>query len=269
MSVDQAGNAASSDNYVFRTAAAAEPAPDRRPTPTPTTKPTAVPEPDPTAAPTPTPKPTAVPEPAPSTTTTGVYGPGISMTSLANTRVGGPVGTNPVSFRFRAEQNGNIRTARIYLQSGSGYGGGNGGKYEISIRTDDSSSAHEPTTDILASTEVAPGGGSSAGYLVTFDTSAPVKAGHLYHLVVKNTSSSPETNYLSVNNLYLDSTPNGQWRPRWDNSDWAHLYKSGGSWTLRSGFAPILDLGFADGHHEGNGYMENLVLQWRDRSDQR
>ena len=185
-----------------------------------------------------------------------MYGPAVSMSSLANIRVGGPPDINPVSFRFRSEHSGDIATARIFLQAGSGYSGGNGGQYRITISSDDGTSNHVPGSKVLARATFAPGNTSSVGYLVQFDAPARVTQGQLYHLVVTNIDPSPASNYISLNNLYLHQVPSGQWRPRWKNTDWSSLYRIGDTWTLKSGWAPILDLGFTDGHHEGNGYME-------------
>jgi hypothetical protein len=206
----------------------------------------------------PTPRPKAA-RPAPKST--GIYGPGIAMTSLSNSPIGGPANTNPISLRFRAERSGNLRTARIYIitdrnNSGRrGYSGGNGGRYQISIRPDDGSSANLPASTELAVETITPGTASNTGYVIRFDPAPRLVAGRLYHMVFKNVDPSPTRNWLSINHSYVHYG-GGQRQPRWHKSDWAHLRMYRGSWQLRQDHAPILDLGFADGHHQGNGYME-------------
>jgi hypothetical protein len=199
--------------------------------------------------------------PSPAPVSDGIYGPGIGMTSLSNTPIGGPAATNPVSFRFRVERSGDLATARIYVVTDNnstgrtGYSGGNGGSYRVSIRPDDGSAQHLPSSQELAAVTITPGTSSAPGYVVKFSSPPRLSAGKLYHMVIKNIDSSPQTNWLSVNSVYL-RYPETPLQPRWENTDWAQLYQSSGSWRLRDKHAPILDLGFADGHHEGNGYIE-------------
>ena len=253
------------------------PPPDSTPTPTPdpgTLGSDPTPTPDPTATPDPTPTPTATPTPAPTQNPTpppvnpgssDLYGMGISANSLGNTQVGGTscgCSNNASSYRFRATTTSKLNTIRIYLIDGSGYAGGNGGTMSISVQTDDGSALHGPSGTVLTSTSIRPGNPIAVGYLplITFPAPASLTAGQLYHIVFKNTDSSPTVNYVSLDGLftYASTSPRN---PAYNDLDWAQLMSSTGTggWAVRQNYTPILDLGYANAIHAGVGYMEVWV----------
>ena len=174
----------------------------------------------------------------------------------------GGSGNRRVSYRFRAETSSSLNWIRIYLQSGSGYSGGNGGSLKVSVQTDDGTSKHAPSGTSLASVTINPGNPISIGNLpkVTFGSPASLTAGHLYHIVFHNVASSPTTNYISVNGLYTYGTLS-RWQPQFTNTDWANLVYQSGSWSDQRGsgsgvITPIMALGYANGRIGGLGYME-------------
>ncbi len=83
--------------------------------------------------------------------TTACYGPGIGSDGLANTVVGGPWG-NIVSYRFRAGHSGALQQIHVYLiPNHTGYSAGTGGQIQVTVNADDGTSAHNPSSTILAS----------------------------------------------------------------------------------------------------------------------
>jgi hypothetical protein len=191
------------------------------------------------------------------------YGMGIGADSLANTQVGGSdcnCANNSTSYRFLASTSSQLDSVRIYLMSGSGYSGGNGGTLSISVQTDDGSALHAPSGTVLASTTITPGNPVSIGYLplVTFSSPATLVAGRLYHIVFRNTAASPTANYVSVNALWTSAvtTPRQQ---AYSDVDWAQLMNDGSGWAVRQNYTPILDLAYANGVQAGMGYMEVWV----------
>ena len=192
-------------------------------------------------------------------------GSGIGADSLGNTQVGGTscgCSNNASSYRFRATTTSKLNTIRIYLIDGSGYAGGNGGTMSISVQTDDGSALHGPSGTVLTSTSIRPGNPIAVGYLplITFPAPASLTAGQLYHIVFKNTDSSPTVNYVSLDGLftYASTSPRN---PAYNDLDWAQLMSSTGTggWAVRQNYTPILDLGYANAIHAGVGYMEVWV----------
>jgi len=221
----------------------------------------------PTPAPTVTPAPTAIPTPTPAPTTApstgGVYGSAMGADSMGNQQVGGPSSGDPnsqASYRFRAGQTSALKSIRIFIRTGTGYSGGTGGTLRMTVRPDDGTTNHYPTSTVLASTTFTPGNSNPiAGGplpLITFGTPANLVAGQLYHIVFTNIDPAPRTNYVSVNALWIES-PTTPRQPRYSDVDWAQLiYYSGSGWRLRPEAAPTMQLNYANGVSEGMGYME-------------
>ena len=65
-------------------------------------------------------------------------------------------------------------------------------------------------------------------------------------------------NYVSVNALWTELATSPR-QPALNDLDWAELINDGTGWAVRPNFTPILDLGYADGVHQGVGYMEVWV----------
>lgn len=204
---------------------------------------------------------------------TGLYGPGIQADSLANTQLGGTYNTQ-TSYRFLCDHDGMLQGIRFYLvghQVGEpdyrpGYSAGTGGTVQVELCPDDASTLHAPvTSQVLARLTLS--NPLSARYFptCTFDSSAALEKGKLYHLVFRNTDADPSNNYISVNSLFVEvaTTPlqslhsdqgwgqllgytvNGvfRWEPR-DNMGVGH------------GYTPILQLNYQDGYRAGIGYSE-------------
>jgi hypothetical protein len=191
------------------------------------------------------------------------YGPGIGADSLANTQVGGPdCGCSNIvtSYRFRATTTSSLTSIRVYLQGGSGYSGGTGGRIRVSVQPDNGASSHAPASTILASTTVTPGNPIRIGNLplITFASPARLTAGRLYHLVFRNIDSNPRANFVSVNALWTRAATSPR-QPGMSDVDWGQLMNTGSGWKSRPNYTPILDLGYSNGVHAGMGYMEVWV----------
>jgi len=192
----------------------------------------------------------------------GYYGSGLGSDGLANTTVG-PQG-NTVSYRFRAQHSGPLEQAMIYLiPDHASYAGGNAGTTLVTLNTDDGSSAHNPSSTVLASHVMSgvlslP---SPARYFYTlkFASAPTLTAGQLYHLVFKSIDASPSANFLSVDAMYeLDfSDPIQEGISKTDAA--VLLGRSGANWAPRPGYTPIYQLQFASGVTEGIGYIEGWI----------
>jgi hypothetical protein len=178
--------------------------------------------------------------------------------------VGGPV-DDSVSNRFRAERSGSLTALRTWFKNMGdvrvGYGAGNGGIMSITVETDN---AGAPSGTVLGRAVHRPGAADANGInpgrftLVPFDAPVPVNAGQIYHIVYRNTDPNPQANYSSINGTYQfgPNLPNPV-QPKWADNSLASLRKSGsGRWEVFAGTTPILDLTYADGTHQGQGYSE-------------
>src|SRR5260370_32686742 len=79
------------------------------------------------------------------------YGSGLGSDGLGNTVVGGQWG-NIVSYRFRAGHSGALQQIHVYfIPNHTGYSAGTGGQIQVTVNADDGTSAHNPSSTILAS----------------------------------------------------------------------------------------------------------------------
>ncbi len=194
----------------------------------------------------------------------GCYGPRLGADGLANTTVGqwGNPG-NVVSYRFRAHHTGAVQSLHVYLiVDKAGYAAGTGGKLQVTFQTDDGTSAHHPSGNVLAAYILNnPLTATPSRYFPTFTFANPPELveGQLYHIVFRNVDANPAANFVSVDALYLQS-PFTPAQPTISDIDAAELLSSGGSsWQVRKGYLPIYQLNFTDGWTEGVGYMEGWV----------
>jgi hypothetical protein len=204
----------------------------------------------------------ALPGQATCLVTSACYGPGLASDGLANTIVGGPWG-NIVSYRFRAAHTGLLQQIHVYLiPNHTGYSAGTGGKLQVTVNADDGTPAHNPSSTILASYLLSnPLAATPSINFPIFVFSAPpmLVQGQLYHVVFKNVDVNPTINYISVDALYY-ANPSTPSQPTMSDVDAAELLGGpAGTWTLRPGYMPILELDYQGGASEFNGYMEAWV----------
>lgn len=186
-----------------------------------------------------------------------IYGPGIAIDSAQNHQVGSS-NQGIVSYRFQASSTSAITAVLAEYRIGiaSGYSGGNNGTIRVSVKAD---SGGSPTGADLAFVDFTIGAVADNDHYirqVNFGSPYTVTSGTVYHIVFTNVSGSPTTNYLSINSDFtFDAlTPR---QPAFPDSGLAVLYStSGGAFSLQSRETPTLDIVYANGSHDGNGYVD-------------
>lgn len=216
----------------------------------------ATPSPTPTSTPAPSPSPSPTQTPAP-TAGAAYYGTGLAADALNNSPVGGPYNYK-VSYRFKATHSGRLASFRPYViykdpKTSPGYSAGNGGTLRFEIQTDDGSSAHNPSGQVLGSALHDSPQTKGLFPLISFGTQPYLQEGSVYHLVATNIASDPKNNFVSLNTLYHYS---GEPQQTVSDADWADLRQYAGTWSQRKGNSPILQLNYSDGFVGGRGYME-------------
>jgi len=210
-----------------------------------------------------------------------LYGPGVfRQDALGNTMIGiNGSQERIVSNRFRATISGNLASARLYWQPGTGYSRGNGGVIRLRLLPDDGSDAHAPNMSAtpLATAEFTPGAAAQGDRAIfadsTFTSQQPLVAGQIYHLVMDNVAPDPRENYISSNNTITHS---GNGRPsRWVSpTDWATLLGTRPYGTTRAlrwfdlttngasnnYYLPILQLNVSGGQVQGVANIEGGAL---------
>jgi len=187
------------------------------------------------------------------------YGSGRGADALANTVLGGP-GANVVSYRFQARYSSPLQAIRVFFiwsTLKAGYQAGLGGTIQVQLKADDGSAAHLPTGPALASLDYGNILAQTQNYPeLAFPEPATLVGGRFYHLVFTNVDPNPVANYISLDDLYTDQAT-APMQPGSTDAAAAVLVKSGAAaWKLRQNFTPILELDYADGGRQGNGYME-------------
>ena len=211
-------------------------------------------------------EPTAVPG--------GTYGSGLNVDSLANTPIG-QAANFQVSYRIRANHTGALQGFRpmfIWSPSKAGYAAGTGGTIQIQLQSDDGSPSHNPSGTVLATMvhtfPVATVNTAASDFYpeLAFNSQPQLQAGTLYHVVFTNIDADPTANWVCLDSAYMD-TANSPNQPTIADTDLQTLWRMGsGPWSARGGsytpvesFTPILELDYADGASQGQGYMEFWV----------
>lgn len=193
-----------------------------------------------------------------------VYGCAWNADGLANFEVGKVPGRT-VSIRFRAEHGGVLGQVRLFFKFAkgkSGYQSGNGGKILIQVESDDGSAQHLPSGVVLASVLVADPL-AEAFPLLSFAQPATLAAGDLYHLVLANVDAQPETNWVSIDDLYNQADTPGM-QPGVSDTDFALLTAEDGTpWHVNHAHTPIVDIHYQDGFVQGQGYIDAWLHQKR------
>ena len=193
-----------------------------------------------------------------------MYGSGHSMDALGNAQVGGDssgCANNDVDFYFVARETSTLAGFRVYWLGylETGYGGGDGGTYQIQLQTDDGYGL--PSGTALASKSWACNYPYYYFGLLTFASPPSLVKGTKYHLVFKNVGADPVTNFASVN-LCWSEYPTTPRCAKYEDDEFGMLrkwYSPDGSWgsdTSDAAYIPILDLAYGNGKHHGNGYVE-------------
>jgi hypothetical protein len=191
--------------------------------------------------------------PTPPSSTGDVYGAAINTDTLAESAIGGS-SAQSVAVRFRAEQSSALNSIRVYdMGTQSGYGAGTGGAIRVTVQTNGGSD--RPSGTALATLTYVPA--DAPGRLLTFGSPATLTAGTIYHVVFENIDANPGSNWSSIDNLYVYNQTYSPIQPKWADSLFTLLNKRGtGAWSVYSRYTPIIDIAYANGQHQGQGYME-------------
>lgn len=214
-----------------------------------------------------------------------LYGPGAwIMDGLWNIDVKRDASTDRLAgIRFRAPFDGNLASIKLYWSDGAGYAGGDGGDIQIELRADDGSPRHLPDwklapigTGRRVPTVMSMNGGvygtpSNRFVPDKLTTTAPLKAGQLYHLIAFNTASDPITNWSSWDmqwTMGINGAPS-RWTDPLDFSALAGERPAGSAtktaptwydWSVQGHngaiVVPILQATMEDGRSFGNSNME-------------
>ncbi len=210
--------------------------------------------------------------------------------SLADTEVGGK-SIDAVSHRIRFPRSGTLEAVRpflIYVPGEEGddsfYHKGDGGTVEFRLEADDGTPDHFPSGDVLARTgdliggpEIYEGSGpddarvggedGDDGNFRRFSFLEPVdvEANTWYHLVMYNTGTSPEDNFVSYDDFFAGDEDRDPRVPVFEDADFSTVYQSDGAWTDRDSHWAIGEYLFSDGSSYGNGYMEVGSVNGPDR----
>ena len=160
-----------------------------------------------------------------------VFGTNVATISLNNLTIGGRWHATR-AYRFRARESGSLSAMRvywIYKFSKAGYHSGTGGVIRVSVRPDDGSKSHLPSSTVLTASnvrmnlcspeEVAAAGNRMEGACgnegqfnrdgvrmtfkpIEFQPGTYLKKGSLYHVVFENIDRDPTTNWVGVEGLY-------------------------------------------------------------------
>jgi hypothetical protein len=175
---------------------------------------------------TPTAKPTNTVQPK-----QAVFGTNVATISLNNLIIGGQWHYTR-AYRFRARKSGSLSAIRvywIYKFSKAGYHSGTGGVIRVSVRPDDGSGSHLPSSTVLTASDVtmnlcSPEEVAAAGKRlegpcgnegqfnrdgvrmtfepIEFKPGTYLKKGSLYHVVFENIDRDPTTNWVSLDGLF-------------------------------------------------------------------
>jgi hypothetical protein len=160
-----------------------------------------------------------------------IFGTNVATLSLNNFTIGGQSHSTH-AYRFRARKSGSLSAIRvnwIYDFSKAGYQSGTGGVIRVSIRPDDGSASHLPSSTVLTTSNVkmnlcSPEEVTAAGTRmdgpcgyegqfnrdgvrmsfapIEFKPGTYLQKGSLYHVVFENIDPDPIANSVSVNGLF-------------------------------------------------------------------
>lgn len=206
------------------------------------------------------------------------------MSSLANFRIGYSR-NDSASYSYTAEHTSTLTALRMYWVVNldrSGYAGGNGGIIRVRVCPALPNGAPDLSKVFAGKFDATFGlvdGYRKSGYaefvrekmfgLWRFDQPIPQVKGQRYHVLFENVDPNPKVNYISIDLTYdmdrgqniVDPTekPYGHWR-RAGKGGWTD-YTNGGSGN-QGRWTPIIDLTFANGGHQGPGW-----IAWRRDDD--
>lgn len=192
-----------------------------------------------------------------------LFGSGLNADSKSNIQMG-PQGV--VALRFTCGASDDLDSILIQARGGSPYSGGTGGAYSVVVKAVDANGL--PTGSALATQTYTPGnpGGSWTHYdTITWGSPATLVLGTRYCIVFTNTDGSPTVNYVSINCLFVFGGALTPRQPLFTDAGFAVLSDPGSGFAIhRQGgdFTANIDLAYAGGHHDGQGYIQLFTAQY-------
>jgi hypothetical protein len=198
--------------------------------------------------------------------TVNLYGNYWRMTDLGELDMNDTPSARKVSIRFKAAYSGNLSSMVGFWGIAKGYGGGTGGIISCQVQTDDGSSQHLPSGNVLggfvlANPATSPflhplASGQQAIDPISFSSPVPVTEGNLYHILCTNPDPSPQANWWSLNCIFNWILTSPQ-QPKGDIEDNA-LFFYNGSWSndYTGHYNPIYSLIYSNGNKQGMPYMQ-------------
>jgi hypothetical protein len=107
-----------------------------------------------------------------------------------------------------------------------------------------------------------PSGGWTTYHRYTFPYPATLTGGRRYFIVFQNVDRSPRSNYISVNNIAVLHAPTSPRQAAFPDSDYFVLSQENGSWAVDPAFTAVMDLTYANGKHNGQGYIEAMTAKY-------
>lgn len=169
-----------------------------------------------------------------------------------------------VSYRFRAEKQGRLKSITLYFVFKSkGYYSGDGGKVLLELREDDGSNKHFPVDRAICSATVdkivQKTKNKYSFASIDLGEKAYLNKGSIYHIVLSNIADDPLNNWVSVNNIY-NSQRKQNMQPRSADDDLAVLLKfKNENWQINYGFTPIFSVEYSNGFSYGQGYIDAWI----------
>jgi hypothetical protein len=170
-------------------------------------------------------------------------------------------GNGDVALQLRKRGTGPLTGIRIQDRFGTStqvYHKGDGGRYAVAAVLDSPDGTPIASTTWLPGTN---GGKADAAFpTIVFDTaSVDVPDGTRFWIRFLNVHTSPDTNYVSMNDLHTYGTDPSPRQPGIPDADLAVLVNTGGGWTDRAQ-TPTCDV---LPNHEGFGYSQCLTGYWK------
>ena len=184
------------------------------------------------------------------------YGEPLAADTLSNLRIGPDVAN--LDYRFRSSRSGTIESVRVYVKTGKGYSGGDGGRMKIDVVPDDNGQSGKQVLGSAFASDMLRG---PFNRVFTFERPVSLAAGSYYHLIFSNPSSDSTVDFVSINNLLQSGGMDTELR------DASVMTRTDlhSSLVLRPELIPIFALQYSTGEMQGQGFIDALSESGRFR----
>jgi hypothetical protein len=190
-----------------------------------------------------------------------IYGTGTGFDTRSNINIGTAEdgAGQRLAVKILASTSSALVSVRFAQRGGPIYSWGNGGTTTVTIQGDDGSG--HPNGTVLGKGTITPGNPSSGWETFNAVNLSPqpvLTKGKIYYAVFEN--PDPKNN-ISVNLVYLfiKTVPR---QPRYKDSEFGVLITRGAWGEMDSGHLPQIDFAYANGVHDGQGYIGAMIDKW-------